>query len=323
MNFTEKTKAAFLNTINDQGFVLEHRLHSMLKRHFAIHQPKRGDVVFFQETRREIDSILDMGRTNFIFECKRSIFDYFFLAPSDYPSDLHIIQHLDRGEKRPHGIYTRNVHVPSRIKTSADCIEIPIDSKGNPSTRKYDKGRLVGEEYASTSSREDYIHSKIKQVLCNTEAFIWKKMGLDSSKPDLMKTVNNNFYPVIVTNADLYFLSYSENDVSENSTLTDINAPVAVKYLAYNFSDSIKWGDRLKEVEYLVEEELGHCSKNHRGSHIKSVFVVNIKYVIEFIDMITGMTKNNNDEIESVIFNALQKVIPGQSAKVESSHQTR
>lgn len=85
MKLTDQAKNALLNTINDQGFVLEHRLHSLLKRHFPANQPRRGEVVFFKDVRREFDATLEIGLANFIFECKRSVFDFFFLASGDYP----------------------------------------------------------------------------------------------------------------------------------------------------------------------------------------------------------------------------------------------
>jgi hypothetical protein len=148
MNLSEQAKNALLNTINDQGFVLEHRLHSLLKRHFAANEPRRGDVVFFNDIRREFDSILEMGLANFFFECKRSLFDFFFLAPAGYPSALHILKHvIDPQSQKPLGIYTLNARPSWQIKACADSVEVSVDFQGLLSTKKYDKGHLFGEDY--------------------------------------------------------------------------------------------------------------------------------------------------------------------------------
>ncbi len=196
MHLTDQVKNALLNTINDQGFVLEHRLHSLLNRHYPRCQHKRNEVVFFNNIRREFDSTIETGSANFIFECKRSVFDFFFLTPSDYPSHLHIIKHLvDPQSQKPLGIYTLNAYPSWHMKTCADAVEVSVNLNGILSTRKYDKGHLLGEEYALTSSREDYIRNKAKQVLGNTEAFIWRKMGLDSGKPNLNQTAGQLFFP--------------------------------------------------------------------------------------------------------------------------------
>lgn len=299
MHLTDQAKNALLNTINDQGFVLEHRLHSLLNRHYPGCQPKRSEVAFFNDIRREFDSTIETGSANFIFECKRSVFDFFFLTPADYPSQLHIIKHLlDPQSQKPLGIYTLNAYPSWRMKTCADAVEVSVNLNGVLSTRKYDKGHLLGEEYALTSSRDDYIRNKAKQVLGNTEAFIWRKMGLDSGKPNLNQTAGQLFFPVIVTNANLFYMKYSDQDLAENGSLSDFSAPIPVKYVAYNIPENMKWGDRLKDVEYLVEKELGHPSQNYEGSHIKSVFIVNIAHVKEFIDSVRGLVQGVSDELE-------------------------
>jgi hypothetical protein len=301
MKLTDQAKNALLNTINDQGFVLEHRLHSLLKRHFPASQPRRGEVVFFNDVRREFDSILEMGSANFIFECKRSVFDFFFLAPADYPSHLHIIKHyVDPSSQKPLGIYTLNARPSWQIKTCADSVEVSVDSQGIVSTKKYDKGHLFGAEYALTSNRDDYIRNKAKQVIANTEALIWKKMGLNADKPNLNQTAGQLFFPVIVTNANLFYLKYSDENVSEEGSLIDFANPVPVKYLACNFSENMRWGDRLKDVEYFVDNELGNPSQDYRGSHLKSVFVVNIGYVKEFVEAVREQVKGVSDELDSL-----------------------
>lgn len=304
IKFNEKARKVLANTINDQGFVLEYRLFSLLGKNFSCGNPQRGNVVFFNDIRREFDCTLNIGYKHFIFECKSSLFDWFFIAPPEYPSDLHILHHAIDAERSSLGICTVNSHPNWKIKTCSECIELAFDAKDGISTRQYDKGRKKGEEYAQASAREDYLRSKIKQVLANTEAYIWKSMGLDAENPDPLKTISNTFFPVIITNANLHYLSYGENEVAEDGNLLDVSIYREVKYIAYNIAESMKYGDQLKEINYLVNEELGNHSQKYRGSKIKSVFIVNIRFINEFINMVMGKLDKNTDELNKVDVNA-------------------
>ena len=93
--------------------------------------------------------------------------------------------------------------------------------------------------------------------------------------------IKNNEYivPIIVTNANLFLMTFSYEDINNNGDLGTYKEPEQVPYLAYNFPEIITWS---KEPEIIQ-------STDAKSGNMKSVFIVNINKIKEFIDFLESV----------------------------------
>lgn len=80
------------------------------------------------------------------------------------------------------------------------------------------------------------------------------------------------FMPLIVTNSPLYYLEYEEKHIDEKGDLKNYSSLKEVPYLAFNFS------------EYLGFNTDNGYQTDEVEKQVKSVFIVNIKHLKDFLD---------------------------------------
>ncbi len=130
-------------------------------------------------------------------------------------------------------------------------------------------------DQAERAGRDDIVHSFTRQTLKNLEAYIWR---LHTDKKNLSESIS--FIPIIVTNSKLYSIEITSEQIKPNSDLRDFQNCKQEKYVAYNFSTSVKWDDEKQEI------------RTASGGFEKTVFVVNIHHLTEFVDCIKkGFTR--------------------------------
>ncbi|NNM43271.1 MAG: hypothetical protein HKM07_02890, partial [Chlamydiae bacterium] len=130
------------------------------------------------------------------------------------------------------------------------------------------KGKVAfAPELAERAGREEILHGFTLQTFKNLEAYIWQ---LHQKKEFLSEFVT--FIPVIVTNAKLYSMEFSPEQIDVDGNLKDFCNYQQENYVGFNFSDSVKWDAGKQEI--ITES----------GSFEKTVFVVNVNHLVEFIE---------------------------------------
>lgn len=159
--------------------------------------------------------------------------------------------------------------VKGPFKAFPYCLEM-LENQGVFQRSKKNKIDFLP-ELGERAGREDVMHGYIRQALNNLEAYIWK---LHQKNEFQLETVT--FLPIIVTNANLYSLQFNPEQIDVSSDLKDFSEHKQEKFLCFNFSDSIKYEDNKGFKEIVTDF----------GDYEKSVFIVNIKYVLDFIECV-------------------------------------
>ncbi len=283
----------FLNLVNFQGFILEEvvcEAVSNINRKVEIHQ---GEV-FDSSQRRgggrvEIDLWIKIGNFVFDFESKRSDFDWVFLRNSEDKNNVHIISGPNK-----------NAGVMNHVFKKIDCVtKQVIEVSENAKTFELFKGKNDKNQPASVlplrSKREDYVHNAIRQALFNTEVLIH-----DHAKDDSWSGAPHRiFIPVIVTNARLLSASYSITDINNKARLTKFENIKQVPFAAINHAEILFQGPHFEsQILHMGGQKnqlLDIPDDRFKGTHNKTVFIVNKSYTSNFIDVIVNKLSLNKD----------------------------
>lgn len=263
----EGEKKILLNTINSSGAILEEQVFSVLSKSQYANGMEKNKTFTFREERMEIDCLLPVPPLRFLFECKRSFYTFYFLRSSEYRNAGYVIQQkkgMKTIELGPQALGRGG------FKIFPYCLEV-LEDQGVFQRAK--KGKVdFAPEQAERAGREEILHSFTRQTLKNLQGCIWK---LHQEPAFLAESVS--FFPVIVTNAKLYSIEYALEQIDADGNLQDFNNPKEEKYVGFNFSDSVKWDEDKQEI--LTET----------GSFEKTVFVVNVNHIVDFIDKIKSI----------------------------------
>jgi len=278
--FNKKDQDLLIQAINDQGFILENRTFNLLSKNFPrANLLQKGKVFSCEGERGEIDIVLEIGKWCFIIECKKSMFGWFFLSPQDQAQKLHLIWDSSRDPKK---LETRALPLNELCQSynwsfsiSDYCCEFAMDG-GLLVKEKYTKGPKKDLEKLQSSSRPDYMHDKVRQVLKSTQYYIFEKMGFHTKTPKRESTEGFRFLPILVTNAPLFHNIYDEKNITDTGDLTSFSKINPIDYIGYNFSEIHHWGENNNS---RIESE--------DGSHTKTVFCVQIQNLVKFIKMLT------------------------------------
>ena len=254
----EKT---FLDTLNKRGFILEYKTYKILQSLAGTHL-KRNFILDYGEKRIEIDIFFVYNKLAFIFECKRTDYTWVFAKAFERQDILHLIS------APASGLCT----VTSRPTKNFITVENGIGMLFN------DNKRLKipnNERLAKTESNDHNLHSNIKQVLNETSAYL--------SHTDQQDGL---VVPVIVTNTDLFVLTFSGHHIDKKGDLQGYNNIKIVPYLAYSFPEFLKyqrpWGI---ECEPLSEDH-----------NLKTVFIVNINHLGEFVRIVSELSPDSKTD---------------------------
>ncbi len=263
----DSEKRILINTINSSGAILEEQVFALLSKCRFGNEIEKNKTFTFQDERVEIDCLLSTFRLRFLFECKRSFYSFYFLRSSEYRNEGYLIQQnqvLRTIQINPQAMGK------AKLRAFPYCLEV-LENQGVFQRAK--KGKVeFAPELAERAGREEILHSFTRQTLKNLEAYIWK---LHQKKEFLSEFVS--FFPVIVTNAKLYSMEFLPEQIDVDGNLKDFSNYKQEKYVGFNFSDSVKW----KEGNQEIITDLGGFDK--------TVFVVNVNHILEFIEGIKSL----------------------------------
>jgi hypothetical protein len=266
-----------LNLINTEGFILEDVVHETLSRcpgRIELHPgevfegaPHRGGG------RVEIDLWAKIEGRTFLIESKRSDYDLVFLQNQASGRDIHII--VDSSEATFVTNRTAYQHIPC---VSKKVIEVLGTEDTQALQRQQKKSNLP-----IRSSREEYVHSFMRQALLNMEVLLHNRFN----DPDRKKQSFQTFIPIIVTNARLLSGIYERSSIDTDSKLIKIE-PKPIGVVALNHAEILKCGANYEHtITHNGRPAHGNRiadDKRYIGSHLKTVFVVSKDHLLKFID---------------------------------------
>ncbi len=136
------------------------------------------------------------------------------------------------------------------------------------------------------SQREEYVHNAVRQALFNTEVLIHDHLN-DRTWTGQAHRV---FIPVIVTNARLLSATYTKADINDQARLIKFINIEPVPFSAINHTEILRSGsnfeDQIDHVGIPPSGPLNMSDERFKGTHNKTVFVVNKSHILDFIDMI-------------------------------------
>lgn len=247
----------FLENINVKGIFLEDKAYLILKNHYPQSLIKRNMIIEeHRDFKSEIDLFFDFTNSPdavnnklLFIECKRTKKTWIFTKIKEDQNSVNLMYH----EPRYYYIKKRSLS-PHDFISVRNQIAIKFENDGR---LKICNKKEIENSYES-------IRKAIKQILNGIQAF---------SITYLNSYVGDNkgvyqLYPVIVTNAPLYIIEYSINDIDEDGNLKEYKAPKPVDSLVYNFPKVVFHSK--DNAFFLNPKQPG------RQDHIKSVFIINI-----------------------------------------------
>lgn len=282
-------KEKLINLINFHGFVLEDRVKEAISSVYRGVTVKSGAVYIRpgekEVERVEIDAWLRNAHHYFIFEVKSSIYDWIFLRGPNTSQHFHLM--LDDQQ----GFCTR-ANPPNRQHPfNMNVTEVGFEILSN---------RLQGGtslEIAGTSnktlkalnlperpSNREIIRPATKQLFKNLETLVYHEM-FEVSQSNPRTTFGCMFLPFLVTNAPLYVASYYHENVNENGVLVSLESLEEVPWLAYNYQEILHWDHGLRQQVKHIGWYKDDCMNriNYKGSHLKSIFVVQYQHLGRFL----------------------------------------
>lgn len=280
---------AFIDLVNYQGFILEDAVFEAVSgfvQAVEIHQRE----VFDGLTRRggervEIDLWIKRGNFIFDLESKRSDFDWVFLQNSGYKNDVHLMSGPDKE------VFVMN-HVFQKITCVANQV---IEVSEDPDTLELRKTKNGNKNQPTSclpirSKRDDYVHNGVRQALFNTEVLIQSH----SRDRSWVGTPHRIFIPVIVTNTRLIQAIYSSEDINNQACLTNLKRLTTVPFAAINHAEILYQGQGFKQksIDHIgrppTYSSLDIADERFKGTHEKTVFVVNQSHLHEFISTVVS-----------------------------------
>ena len=248
----------FLRALNKKGFLLEDKTWKLLEES-VFYDLTRNRVIEYNDKRVEIDIILETKKKIYIIECKRTDYNWFFPKAIERKDTLNLIFDSNEGVK----VKTR---LTNDFKTT--WFDIAVKFKENGLLDLVSRGEV-------RTSYED-IHNKIRQVLKETEAYIFDKRFIDKI-----------IIPIIVTNTNLFQVDYSKANLNSRGDLVTLPSIRTITSIVYNFPEIMRWDKGKQVIKNL----------NTYQDHVKSIFIVNVNHLVNLIKKI------EDQDLGSVIVN--------------------
>lgn len=282
----ESELEAFLNLVNYQGFVLEEAVSEAVSDWHQAAKIHRGDVFDRPERRgggrAEIDLWVESNDIIFDLESKRSDYDWVFLREAEDKCDVHIISGPDK-----------RVRVTNSVLPKINCVSgVVVEVSENPANFNLTKQSKEGStpSVAKRSSRDEYVHNAVRQALFNTEILIHEHLK-DNSWPTRFPRY---FIPVVVTNAKLLSVTYSKKDIDDKACLTKFENITPVPFAAVNHAEILfqrsRFGNPIHHDGGFPAQSspVKSFDSRFKGTHNKTVFVVNKEKITDFLTIITN-----------------------------------
>ncbi|MFA6064425.1 MAG: hypothetical protein WCW44_04080 [archaeon] len=244
-----------VKVVNRKGLLLEDKAVKVLEGVHGTVSLNRGQVYSDEDgSRVEVDIISHvsnmLGHYTFIIECKRTAYTWLFPIVAERPAHLYIA-HIKKD-------WAPLVHTTgSSIRGTYSDVVIEINEQ-----KRLSKSR--GQVNVSYKEVNENVRQVLKELRCVLIDVLKKKF------------VQGIFVPIIVTNAKLGVIDYSKAGLNSVGELTEIAPITEVPYIAYDFPEIMDVGGK----------PLALPQQARVGAHLKTVFVVNIEHLAEFIDKI-------------------------------------
>lgn len=254
MQLKKEDKEVLIKTINKRGFLLENKAWEVALSVGG--SCSRFEIIRpFQEPedRVEIDVVVELGNKIFLIECKRTDYSWIFSSSPERSNTVNWI----------HNYYDEKCSVTSRTTTEfkAAWSHIPVILEEGVLKKE---GKLAQTSYRDASDA-------VTQVLRESRAFI-------CNPPEAINTKNKFIVPVVVTNNPLLYLSYSNSQINEKGDMLDYQSLEEIDSVIYNYPEH--WGF----------ENRGDCAARFGDGRIKSVFIVDIQHLGEFLKKVSAET---------------------------------
>lgn len=245
----EEDKRLFLKTLNKKGFLLEDKTWKIIT------ESLKDKIIFLERnkpynpdgTEGEIDFIVVKKHFHFIIECKKTESIWLFSKALERTNILNLIMGTSEELKILNQITT--------LDTSSFEISFLLNDEGKLIPKISD-----GVKQFKEPAQE--IHKHIRQVLRETEAYLYDPVFDNENIQTII--------PVIVTNAKLYFLSYTKGNIDSRGDLIDYNKIDEAPWIIYNHPQILKWG---KNKEIIPDS----------NGNENSIFIVNIGALDRFL----------------------------------------
>lgn len=248
-----------IDTLNKRGFILEDKTYKILLenyRNFEIEKSKPL-INFLDGNKTEIDLFIKTGSQILVVECKRTEYSWFFPKNTGKNDRISFIIDTDKG------IRAKSKETNDFNVVYSD-LALKLDENGKVS--------LKSNKITVETSYKD-VNDHINQMMKAIQIYLG---GLRT--PD-DRFLNKSLIPIIVTNASLFIIEYSYEELDANGDLRTHQKISEVPYLAYNYPQILQWAR---------SQIVGHVgTRNIEDSeHLKTVFVVNIEKLKDFIDVL-------------------------------------
>jgi hypothetical protein len=244
---------SLINLMNRKGFLLEDKAYKLLFSMPGVKEIKRNKVIDDEKSRIEIDIFCKINELNLIIDCKRTVYTWLFPRAIERHGSvlLPLIQDTS---------YALNQKVISHFSYAYSDIAVEISQEG----------KLIKSNKTDVSISYKDVHDNVRQSLKETEAIF--NQAIKNGGPTGL------FVPIILTNAKLGIIDYSKDGIDESGNLTNFAELRPANFVVYNFPEVIKI-----ENKKIPLNPLGPWGGEN---HLKSVFIVNIQHLKEFIDQI-------------------------------------
>jgi hypothetical protein len=173
-------------------------------------------------------------------------------------------------------------HPTNSIVTEA-AFEVLVDSKGTILEKQTQKAVHKGKEFPERPSGREIVRPAAKQLLKNLETLSYYE--LPNMKKAIEKAPHIGLFPILVTNAKLYTLSYDETNVNEKADLSSLQDLSEKPWLVFNCSEILRWDENFKQIINHAGFDLNQTdTRDYLGSHLKSIFVVNQSHLLNFLE---------------------------------------
>lgn len=260
----ENDKKDLIKEFNIKGYLLEDKVIEVLSNHIEsdrIHKNSIGIEYGIRNKgeRVEIDAVVKVRGKVLIIEAKRSKYDWIFAPSLHQQTDLVNLIYIS----------PKNGHVVKKMKVDTD---FPIKMLYHVFEAGFEGDKLfrASQNKLSLPDKRRPVHDAIRQVLKESKAALLEKGKFSIDE-------NNFVIPIIVTNARLLSLDYSQKNINEKGDLIDFDNLKEIGAVGINFNEYFGFNNEYGLSSAIVEEIT------------KTVFIVNIGHLKEIVEYISKL----------------------------------
>ncbi|MBS3116828.1 hypothetical protein J4421_04500 [Candidatus Woesearchaeota archaeon] len=259
LNKTEDNLKKIIDTLNKRGFILEDKTYKILSESCIINEIEKSKPLInpVDGSGTEIDLFIKTENKILVVECKRTDYSWFFPKNTGKMDRINFIIDTNNGIRT-------NSRETNDFKVVYSDLALKLDETGKVS--------LKSDKITVETSYKD-VNDHIYQIIRGIQIYL---RGLKT--PD-DRFLNKSLIPIIVTNASLFIIEYSYEELDANGDMKNHQKINEVPYLAYNYPQILGW-DRSQIVGHVGTRNI------EDSEHLKTVFVVNIERLKDFINVL-------------------------------------